>query len=77
MEENKKETLKGWMLVIVTIVFMVGYFLYTYIFLKDAPQDDWNFGTTPFVPSSSSQAVENFDKKQPPMQTVKIDSLKK
>ncbi len=77
MKEDKKDILKGWMLVVVAVVFMVGYFLYTYIFLKDAPPENWNFGTTPFVPGSSNHAVENFDRKQPPMQTVKIDSLKK
>lgn len=75
--DNKKDLIKGWLLILATVVFIVGYFLYTFIYLKDAPSEDWDFGTTQFVPSSSNHAIEKFDIKQPPLQIVKKDSIRK
>lgn len=73
--ENKKDILKGWTLVIITIVFIVAYFFYTFLVLKDSPPEDWNFGTTPFVPGSSNHAIEKFETSKPPLPIIKKDTL--
>ncbi len=73
--ENKKDFIKGWVLVIVAIVFTILYFFYTYTALKDTPPEDWNFGTTPFVPGSSIHAVERFEKNSPELPIINKDTL--
>jgi hypothetical protein len=72
MQDNKKNSLKGWLLVSLTILFMIASFGYTYIVLKDPVHETWNFGTTKFVPNSSAHAIEDFDKAKPPLPTVNV-----
>jgi hypothetical protein len=71
MENDKKDILKGWILVIVSVVFMVVYFIFTYSNLKTPTVEKWNYGTTRFVPNSSPYAVEQFNSKMPKFPTVK------
>lgn len=72
MEDNNNNSLKGWLLVVLTILFMVASFVYTYVVLKDPVPERWNFGTTKFVPNSSTHAIEEFDRAKPPLPTVTV-----
>jgi hypothetical protein len=72
MENNNKDSLKGWLLVGLAILFMVASFGYTYILLKNPVPERWNFGTTKFVPNSSTHAIEEFDRAKPSLPTVNV-----
>ena len=72
MEDNNKNSLKGWLLVGLAILFMVASFGYTYVVLKNPVSETWNFGTTKFVPNSPTHAVEEFDRAKPPLPTVHV-----
>jgi hypothetical protein len=71
-DNNNNNSLKDWLLVGVTILFMVASFCFTYIVLKDPVHETWNFGTTKFVPNSSTHAIEEFDRAKPPLPTVNV-----
>lgn len=75
MDSNKKELDKGWLLVGLTILFMVASFGYTYVVLKNPVPERWNFGTTKFVPNASIHAVEDFDRAKLPLPTVNVPKL--
>jgi hypothetical protein len=72
MQDKNNSALKGWLLVGLTILFMVASFGYTYVVLKDPVPERWNFGTTKFVPNSSTHAIEEFDRAKPALPTVNV-----
>ena len=66
---NDRRYVGGWLAVVIAAGFTIIWSLMVYFAIGDRPRD-WQYGTTPYVPSESTYSTERAPTGKPPPQVV-------